>query len=67
MYSAVSALTGISVSFAPLFLYLTGKGTFHLGPDWIVIPLCFAVIFLVPSFYFRLGDEVIKALRQESK
>jgi hypothetical protein len=29
------------------------------------VPLCFAVIFLVPVFHFRLAGPVIKELRQK--
>ena len=67
IYSFVSALTGVSVTFAPLFLYWAGKGKFYPNQEWIVVPLCFAVIYFVPLFYFRLGNVVAKELRENSK
>jgi hypothetical protein len=44
-FSVVSALSGVSVSFAPYFLYLSGQGRFYHGSEWLVVPLCFAVIY----------------------
>jgi uncharacterized YccA/Bax inhibitor family protein len=64
IYFIASALTGVSVSFAPLFLYLSGKGEFYPKYQRIVVPLCFAVICLVLLFYFRLGSVVVKELRR---
>jgi hypothetical protein len=63
VYVVVSALTGVSISFAPLFLYWSGKGKFFPGYEWFVVPLCFAVIYLVPAFYFVLGGMVARKLR----
>jgi hypothetical protein len=37
------------------------------GYEWIIVPLCFVVIYYVPLFYFRLGNVVAKELRQNSK
>jgi hypothetical protein len=64
VYVVVSALTGVSVTFAPLFLYWSGKGRFFPGYEWLVVPTCFAVIFLVSSFYFVLGSKVARKLRE---
>jgi hypothetical protein len=63
VYVVVSALTGVSVSFAPLFLYWSGKGKFFPGYEWAIVPTCFLVIYLVPLFYFRLGSAVARKLR----
>jgi hypothetical protein len=65
VYFIIVALQGISVTFAPLFLYWSGKGSYFGGLEWLVVPLCFAVIFLVPGFYFWLGSSVIRQLRQK--
>jgi hypothetical protein len=65
VYFVIVALQGISVTFAPLFLYWSGKGNYFRGLEWLVVPLCFAVIFLVPGFYFWLGGSVIWQLRQK--
>ena len=60
----VSALSGVSVSFAPYFLYLSGQGKFYRGHEWFIVLLCFAVTFLVPLVYTRIGSAVIKELRK---
>jgi hypothetical protein len=67
VYFIVSALTGVSVTFAPLFLYWSGTGRFYPGHEGIIVPLCFVVIYCVPCFYFLLGSVVAKELRQHSK
>ena len=54
LYYVIAALQGVSVTFAPWFLYRCGKGEFFPGHEQIIVPLCFAVIFLVPLFYYRL-------------
>ena len=66
IYFVVSGLMGVSVTFAPLFLYWSGKGKFYPGYEWIVVPLCFATIALVLSFYFGLGNIVARELRRNS-
>jgi hypothetical protein len=60
----VAALQGVSVSFAPLFLYWSGKGMFH-GSEWLVVPSCFAVILLVGFFYMLLGSAVNWRIEEE--
>ena len=67
IYSIVTGLAGVSVTFAPLFLYWSGQGKFYPGYERIIVPLCFVVIYCVPSFYFRLGSVLAKELRQNSK
>ena len=64
VYIVVSALTGVSVSFAPLFLYWSGKGKFFPGYEWVVVPTCFAVIYVVSFFYFLLGSILARKLRE---
>ena len=65
IYYIVAALTGVSITFAPLFLYWSGKGKFFPSYAGFVVPLCFAVIFLIPSFYMWLGSIVVKELRRD--
>ena len=65
-FIVVSALSGVSVSFAPYFLYLSGQGKFYHGHG-LVVPLCFAVTYLVPLVYMRIGGAVIKELRKNEK
>lgn len=64
LWWVVASLQGVSVTFAPLFLYWSGKGQFFPKAEWIIVPSCFAVIFLVGFFYFWLGGEVIRELRK---
>ena len=54
-YWIVAALQGVSLTFAPLFLYWSGRGWFG-GSKWIVMPLCFATILLVGTFFMVLGS-----------
>ena len=51
-----------SITFAPLFLYWSGKGMFHHGSEWLIVPACFAVI---GFFYILLGGAVIGELRKK--
>jgi hypothetical protein len=66
LYVIVSALTGVSVTFAPLFLYWSGEGTFFPGHERVIVRVCFAVIYLVPSFYLIVGQAVAKELKRLS-
>jgi len=65
LYWIVAALQGVSITFAPLFLYWSGKGMFAHGSEWLVVPSCFAVILLVGFFYILLGSTVIGELRKK--
>ena len=64
LYWIVAALQGVSITFAPLFLYWSGKGMFR-GSERFIVPSCFAVILLVGFFYMLLGSAVIGELRKE--
>jgi hypothetical protein len=65
LYWIVATLQGVAVTFAPLFLYWSGKGGYFMGKEWIVIPACFVVIYGVGAFYFWLGGAVITELRKK--
>ena len=67
VYYIVASLTGVSISFCPLFLYWSGKGMFNPKYQWLIVPLLFVIIFVVPFFYMSLGSMVIKELRKSSK
>lgn len=57
----IAALTGVSVSFAPAFLF--GCGQFDFGwMEYLVVPLCFIIIYAVPGFYMSLAGEVLGQL-----
>jgi hypothetical protein len=62
-YFIIYALRGISVTFIPFFFYSFGRRQQSGRPEWLV-PLCFAIIFLVAVFYFSLGDSVIRQIRR---
>jgi hypothetical protein len=62
----VVALQGVSITFAPLFLYWSGKGMFHNGFEWLIVGSCFAVILLVGFFYILLGGAVIGELKKKN-
>ncbi len=62
LYWTVATLQGVAITFAPLFLFEAGKGWFHKY-DYLVAASCFAAILLVGFFYIRLGNEVIRGLR----
>ena len=64
-FSIVASLQGVCVSFAPLFLYWSGQGKFYHGYERLIVPLCFAIVCLVPLVYFRLGNIVIKELKKK--
>ena len=67
LYWIVAALQGVAVSFAPLFLYWSGKGFFPPEENRFVVSLCFATIFFVGMFYMWLGSGVIRELRKAPK
>jgi len=64
IYFLATGLMGVSVTFAPLFLYWSGQGKFLPDFEWIIVPLCFAVIFFVSVFFSALGQIVAEALRR---
>ncbi len=64
IYWIVAALQGASVTFAPMFLYFAGQGWLPHQWKWIIIASSYAVIFLVPLFFFQLGSAVISQLRK---
>jgi len=53
----VAALTGVSVSFCPLFLYWFGRWGYAIT-DWRVLTN-FAVMYLVGGVYISLGAPVL--------
>jgi hypothetical protein len=65
LYWIVTALQGVSITFAPLILYWSGQGKFYPSWQWIVVPACFAAILLVGFFYVLLGNAVAGELRKK--
>ena len=64
VYWIVAALQGVSLTFAPLFLYWSGRGGYSFGHEWLFVPLCFGVMYLVPLFHFQFSSRVIEELRR---
>jgi hypothetical protein len=58
----IAALTGVSMTFAPMGLLWCGQVEQFGLVQWIVAPLCLMTIYLVPGFYMRLAGEVIAEL-----
>jgi hypothetical protein len=65
LYWIVAALQGVAITFAPLFLYWSGSGKYFPGWEWLVVPSCFATIYLVGMFYVLLGNAVVRELRKK--
>jgi hypothetical protein len=61
-----TALSGVSVSFAPLFLYFYGQGSEPLGPPWLGMTVCWTVILLSGFFHINLSQHVLSQLRKAS-
>ena len=62
LFVVVGALTGVSISFAPLGLLWLG-----IYNQWNVLTIscaaaCFLMIYFVPMFYMRLAGQVIGQL-----
>jgi hypothetical protein len=65
LFWVVGALQGIAFTFAPAFLYLSGKeGFLFHGYEWLVAPFCFASIVIVGWFYLLLGRGIMAQLRR---
>ena len=58
-----TAFSGVSVSFAPLFLYMYGQGMTPLGPEPLGLVLCWLMILVPGFFYIRLGHHVLDWVR----
>lgn len=62
LFAVVGALTGVSISFAPLGLLWLG-----IFNQWNVLTIsgaaaCFLMVYFVPLFYMRLAGQVIGQL-----
>jgi hypothetical protein len=58
----IAAFTGVSLTFAPFFLFWCGQADNFGVFEWIAVPLCFLVIYIVPGFYMSLASEVMAEL-----
>jgi hypothetical protein len=62
IFGPVAALTGVSVTFAPLFLLTCGQVREWTMYHWVAVSVSFLVIYFVPSFYMSLASEVMAEL-----
>jgi|SRR6266566_8869083 len=60
VYFGIAALTGVSISFCPYFLFLFGREGASFT-DWRVI-VCLAVAYGVPMVYMRLARPVFSQI-----
>jgi hypothetical protein len=58
----VALFGGVSLTFAPLYLFWCGQADNFGVFEWIVVPLCFLVVYIVPGFYMSLASEVMAEL-----
>ena len=61
-YKIMSALRGVSVTFAPMLLYWCGKEEIFGDYEYVLVGICFAMIFFVTLYFERLGDVVAREL-----
>jgi hypothetical protein len=63
----IAALTGVSLTFAPFYLFWCGPVE-DLGVwEWLGVAASFLMIYLVPGFYMRLAAEVMAELMREDR
>jgi hypothetical protein len=62
IFGPVATFTGVSVTFAPLFLLTCGQVQEWTIYHWFAVSVCFLMIYCVPSFYMSLAGEVIAEL-----
>jgi hypothetical protein len=58
----IAALTGVSLTFAPMCLLWCGQMEEFGALEWVLVPVCFLVIYVVPGFYMSLASEVLAQL-----
>lgn len=63
----VWALQGVAITFAPLFLYWSGRELFVPAERRIVVPACFLMIFLEGLFFCSLANHVIGQVRRATQ
>ena len=57
---SLAVLTGVSISFAPLFLYFLGSSGTRMF-DWRVLT-CLAVAWVIPMTFMRFGGYVLSEI-----
>jgi len=64
LFAIVQALSGVSITFAPLFLYWAGSWGLTGPIRWIIIVICFALIVIIPGTYMWFASPIIQQLRK---
>lgn len=59
----VQAFSGVSITFAPLFLYSYGHGGEPLGPAWLGVTVCWLVILGSGFFHIGFAQHILSQLR----
>jgi hypothetical protein len=68
LFLVVGALQGVAFTFAPAFLYMSGKDWFLFRRfEWFIAPFCFASIVIVGWFYLLLGQAIVKQLHAPTR
>jgi hypothetical protein len=63
-FTVIQALTGVSLTFAPLFLYWAGSWGLTGPLKWTIIIVCFGLILIVPGYYIWCASPIILQLRK---
>jgi len=64
LFTVIQALSGVSITFAPLFLYFAGSWGLTGPLKWTIIAVCFTLIVLVPGYYMWVASPIISKLRK---
>lgn len=65
LFFVVAVLTGVSATFAPMFLFQLGRSGATIGSPSVL--LCLSVIYLVPLFYIRFAGPLIAQVYRRDK
>ena len=62
LFTLVEALSGIAITFAPLFLYADSVLNDSPALKRVITVCCFALIYLVPFFYMAFARSIIRQI-----
>ena len=60
-------LAGISITFAPMFLYISGKSMEEITAGFTVVIFCMPVILFCGFFHYILAQEVMAQVHEAKK
>ena len=58
----IGALTWVSVTFIPLYLFFLGKEDASFGDARVLI--CLAIIYIIPSFYMHFSGGILRQIHR---